>query len=183
MSTGAALALIGFTVILLPSVSGVNLVAASLIGFLFSIPQVIVYTMMSAKTSRTGGDYVWMSRSLGGFTGSAVTFMGITMETMPYLALIALSVVFAIGSVGVALGNGSFLGLALPPNVGGSSPLMQFVLAAALLAMLVALNILKPKWGFKVVSVLMVVGLVTLAVAVLTLLSAGRAVSQTTSTT
>jgi len=174
MSTGAALALIGFTVILLPSVSGVNLVYASLIGFLFSIPQVVVYSKMSARTSRTGGDYVWMSRSLGGFTGSAVTFMGITMETMPYLALIALSVVFAIGSVGVALGNGSFLGLALPPNVGGSSPLMQFLLAAALLVVLVALNILKPKWGFKVVSILMVVGLVTLAVAILTLLSAGQ---------
>ncbi len=55
MSTGAALALIGFTVILLPSVSGLNLVYASLIGFLLSIPQIIVYSMMSRRVSRTGG--------------------------------------------------------------------------------------------------------------------------------
>ncbi len=174
MSTGAALALIGFTMVLLPSVSGVNLVYASLIGFLISIPQVVVYTLMSSRTSRTGGDYVWMSRSLGGFTGSAVTFMGITMETMPYLALIALSTVFAIGSVGVALGNGSFLGLSLPGNVAGASQLEQFALAAGVFAALIGLNVVRPKWGFKLVTVLMVVGILTLVLAVATVLVAGQ---------
>jgi amino acid transporter len=174
MSTGAALALIGFTMVLLPSVSGVNLVYASLIGFLISIPQVVVYTVMSQKASRTGGDYVWMSRSLGGFTGSTITFMGITMETMPYLALIALSTVFAIGSVGVALGNGGFLGLSLPGNVAGADRLGQFSVAAAVFSALIGLNILKPKWGFKAVSVLMVVGVLTLALAVATILVAGQ---------
>jgi amino acid transporter len=175
MSTGAALALIGFTVILLPSVSGVNLVYASLIGFLISIPQVVVYSVMSRKTSRTGGDYVWMSRSLGGFTGSAITFMGITMETMPYLALIALSAVFAIGSVGFALvGNGSFLALSLPGNVPGADEVSQFLLATVMFAALIGLNIVRPKWGFKLISVLMVVGLLTLALAIGTLLSAGQ---------
>jgi amino acid transporter len=174
MSTGAALALIGFTVVLLPSVSGVNLVFASLIGFLISLPQVVVYTVMGGKTSRTGGDYVWMSRSLGGFTGSAVTFMGITMETMPYLALIALSTVFAIGSVGVAMGNGSFLGISLPGNIAGANQLGQFAIAAVVFAALIGLNIVRPKWGFKLVSVLMVVGILTLVLAVATILVAGQ---------
>ncbi|MGA2199999.1 MAG: amino acid permease, partial [Nitrososphaerales archaeon] len=170
MSTGAALSLVGFTLVLLPSVSGVNLVYASLIGFLITIPQVVVYTLMSRRTSRTGGDYVWMSRSLGGLTGSSVTFMGITMETMPYLALIALSVVFAIGSVGVSLGDGGFSGLA----VAGSEPASQFALAAVIFTSLIALNILRPRLAFKLISVLMVVGLLSLAVSVGTLLAAGR---------
>ena len=170
MSTGAALSLIGFTLVLLPSVSGVNLVYASLIGFLITIPQVVVYTMMSRRTSRTGGDYVWMSRSLGGLTGSSITFMGITMETMPYLALIALSAVFAIGSVGVSLGYGGFSGLA----VAGSDPTSQFIVAAGIFAALIALNILRPRLGFKLISVLMVIGLISLVVSVGTLLAAGK---------
>ena len=172
MSTGAALALIGFTVILLPSVSGVNLVYASLIGFVLSIPQVVVYSMMSRRTSRAGGDYVWMSRSLGGFVGSAVTFMGVTMETMPYLALIALSVVFAIGSVGLSLGNGSFAALA--DGVPGSDATSQFLVGAAIFAVLIALNIVRPRVGFRLISVLMVVGLLTLIAAIAAILSAGR---------
>jgi amino acid transporter len=175
MSTGAALSLIGFTMILLPSVSGVNLVYASLIGFIISIPQVVVYSMMSRRTSRTGGDYVWMSRSLGGLPGSAITFMGMTMETMPYLALIALSAVFAIGSVGLAMGNSSFLGLALPGNVTGSDPTSQVLVAGTIFSALILLNIVRPKLGFKLISVLMVVGLLALIAAVGTILSAGQA--------
>lgn len=171
MSTGAALSLIGFTMVLLPSVSGVNLVYASLIGFVITIPQVVVYTLMSSRTSRTGGDYVWMSRSLGGLTGSTVTFMGMTMETMPYLALIALSVVSAIGSVGVILGRPSFGNLATP----GSDPLAQFALAAAIFAALIALNILRPRAGFRVISGLLVIGLLALVVSLGVLLDGGRA--------
>lgn len=170
MSTGAALSLIGFTVILLPSVSGVNLVLASLIGFVISIPQVVVYSMMSRRTSRTGGDYVWMSRSLGGFAGSSITFMGITMETMPYLALIAISVVFAVGSVGVALGNSSFAGLAAP----GGAPMSQFLLAGGIFTLLIALNIVRPRVGFKLITVLMAIGLLALVASVVTILYAGR---------
>jgi amino acid transporter len=170
MSTGAALSLIGFTLVLLPSVSGVNLVYASAIGFLITIPQAVVYTMMSRRTSRTGGDYVWMSRSLGGLTGTSISFMGMTMETMPYLALIALSAVFAIGSVGVSLGYGGLSGLA----VAGADPTSQFLVAAGIFAALIALNILRPRLGFRLISVLMVVGLISLVASVVTLLDAGR---------
>jgi amino acid transporter len=170
MSTGAALALVGFTVILLPSISGLNLVYGSLIGFLLSIPQIIVYSMMSRRVSRTGGDYVWMSRSLGGFIGSVITFMGVTMETMPYLALIALSTVFAIGSVGLSLGNAGLAGLATP----GTNPWFQFVVASAIFTALIGLNIVSPRLGFKLISVLMIVGLLSLVLSVTTLLAAGK---------
>lgn len=175
MSVGAALSLIGYTMLALPTVSGVNLVYGSMIAACLALPQMIVYTMMSRRVSRTGGDYVWMSRSLGGFLGSTITLMGMTLETMPYLALIALSIVFAIGSVGLSLGYAAGLGLALPGNIAGANPFAQFVLASALLIALVAINILKPRLGFKLISVFYVVGLIGVGIAVLTLLAAGRA--------
>ena len=173
MSVGPALALVGYTMLALPTVSGVNLVYGSMIAALLALPQMIVYTMLSRRVSRTGGDYVWMSRSLGGFLGSTITFMGMTMETMPYLALIALSIVFAIGSVGLSLGYPSAIGLALPGNIAGADPFSQFLLASAILTLLVAVNILRPRLGFKLISLFWIIGVIGVALAVLTLLIAG----------
>lgn len=170
MSVGAALALVGFSMILLPTDAGVNLVYGSVIAALIAIPQVVVYTMMQRRVSRTGGDYVWMSRSLGGFVGSSVSFMGMTMETMPYLALIALSVVFAIGSVGMVMGNGGMSALASS----GSSPLLQFLVGSIILIALIALNIIRPRAGFRIISVFWIVGIIALVVSISTLLIAGR---------
>jgi amino acid transporter len=174
MSVGAALALVGFTMIALPTVVGVNLVYGSAIAALLTVPQMIVYTMLSRRVSRTGGDYVWLSRSLGGFLGSTITFMGITLETMPYLALIALSAVFAIGSVGLSLGFPGMLGLALPGNISGADPSSQFLLATVMLVVLIAINIIRPRLGFKLISIFWIIGLMAISLAVLTLLYAGR---------
>lgn len=173
MSVGAALALVGFTMLALPTVSGVNLVLGSAIAALFAVPQTIVYTMLSRRVSRTGGDYVWLSRSLGGFLGSTVTFMGITVETMPYLALISLSAVFAVGSVGLSLGYLSMTGLALPGNISGAAPFSQFLLASTFVFLLVLINILRPSFGFKIISTFWTVGMFAIGLAVLTILIAG----------
>jgi amino acid transporter len=175
MSVGAALALVGFTMLALPTVSGVNLVFGSAIAALLAVPQMIVYTMLSSRVSRTGGDYVWLSRSLGGFLGSTITLTGITLETMPYLALIALSAVFAVGSVGLSLGYSSMQGLALPGNISGSAPFSQFLLASGLVLILVAINILKPRLGFKLISTCWIIGMFSVAVAVVTIIIGGPA--------
>jgi len=174
MSVGAALALIGFTMLALPTVSGVNLVYGSAIAALLAVPQMVVYTMLSRRVSRTGGDYVWLSRSLGGFLGSTITFTGITLETMPYLALIALSAVFAIGSVGLSLGFSGMLGLALPGDIAGANQFSQFLLASAMVVLLVAVNIARPGLGFKLISVFVVLGFIGISLATVTLLFAGR---------
>src|SRR5579872_2882170 len=90
MSVGAGLGTIGLTTGLLmtvaPSIvsSGFNLVLTSLVAFLLSVPQIIVYTMMTRRLPRTGGDYVWTSRTFGGFVGSTFSFMGYTLETLAY---------------------------------------------------------------------------------------------------
>ena len=127
MSGGAALGTIGYSMVLLASTSGVNLVYGSIIAWVLSIPQIIVYTMMTTRISRTGGDYVWVSRVYGGFFGGALSFMGYTLETPAYLALIALSAVNAIGSVGVSLGYENMLPLALPGNIPGADVWVEHI--------------------------------------------------------
>ncbi len=176
MSVGAGLGVIGLTTILLPADivnNGFNLVLTSIVAFLLSIPQIVVYTMMTRRLPRTGGDYVWTSRVFGGFVGSTFSFMGYTLETLAYLALIALSAVFAIGGVGVGLGNSSMLGLSLPANIPGGNASQQFVVAAIIFAVLIAINIFTPKSGYKLVSALILVGTISLIVAIFTLLFAG----------
>ena len=175
MSVGTTLAIIGFTTILLPSVSGLNLVYASIIGFALSIPQVIVYTMMSERISRTGGDYVWVSRTFGGLFGGPISFMGFALEAIAYIALVTLSTVSAIGSVGLNLGytnllNLPLLNLAIP----GGDPTAQFVIGAAIFTAIILLNIARPKAGFKFLTVLMAVGIFTILLAFAVLLLAGR---------
>jgi amino acid transporter len=66
------------------------------------------------------------------------------------------------------------LGLALPGNVAGADQLGQFLLGSALFITLVAVNILKPRFGFKLISTFYVVGLIGVALAIITVLSAGR---------
>jgi amino acid transporter len=174
MSGGAALGIVGFTTVLLSSTSGVNLVYGSILAWVLSIPQIIVYTMMTTRISRTGGDYVWVSRVYGGFFGGSLSFMGYTLETMAYLALIALAAVVSIGSVGVSLGYENMLPLALPGNIPGANLAGQFIIGALVFAVLIAVNVLKPKAGYKIVAVAVIVAIAATFVGIFTLLAAGQ---------
>jgi len=173
MSGGAALGVIGFTTILLTSMSGVNLVYGSILAWVLSIPEIIVYTMMTTRVSRTGGDYVWVSRVYGGLFGGPLSFMGYTLETMAYMALIALAAVSAIGSVGLNLGysNPILLGLAVPGNLPGP----QFLIGGLVFVVLIAINVFKPKLGFKVVAIAVVLAIAATFVGIFSLLAAGTA--------
>jgi amino acid transporter len=175
MSAGAALAVVGFTTILLPSMSGVNIVIASLLAFTILIPQFIVYTMMTQRMPRTGGDYVWVSRSLGGFAGNVSALCGYTVGNLPYASLIAMSSVFAIGASGVALGYSNLLGLALPGNITGADTTSQFIVATLIVLVLVVINIIKPKAAYKMISAFTILGIITLVIANGVLLAGGRA--------
>ncbi len=174
MSAGAALATIGFTTVLLPTMIGVNLVYGSIIAFLLVVPQLVIYTMMGRRITRTGGDYVWTSRALGGFAGNILAFIGYTLGNLPFASLIALSAVFAIGSVGVQLGNLNFLGLALPGNLSGANVDLQFGIAVLLLVLLFAVNVFRPRFAFKLITVFTSIGIVATLLAIFTLLAAGQ---------
>jgi amino acid transporter len=181
MSVGALLGVIGISG-LVPmffsgtSMAGVNLVLLSVIAFVVSFPQIAVYTIMTRRLPRTGGDYVWVSRVFGGAAGSILSFMGYTLETTAYLALIVLSTVFAVGSVGLFFTfDPTLLGLAVPSNVSGALPVDQFLVGALIFGALIGVNIVRPKAGYRVVSVLTIFGFFALFLAMSTLLAAGNA--------
>lgn len=173
MSGGTALGLLAYIMLSLPSTSGVNLLYGSVLAWLLTIPEIIVYTMMTTRISRTGGDYVWVSRVYGGFFGGAISFMGYTLETLAYLALVALAFVLAIGSVGLSLGYSNMLPLALPGNVAGANLPAQFVIAALIFVVLIAINLVKPKAGYKVVAVSVIIAVAATLVGIFSLLAAG----------
>ena len=177
MSAGAALATIAFTMVAI-NTNGTNLVLASVFAFVLSVPQIVVYTIMTRRLPRSGGDYVWVSRSLGGFWGSSLAFMGYVLETLAFLALIALAAVEAIGSVGLFFGYTNFTGIALPPTPEfisfGAVPWEQFAVAAVIFAVLILVNIFKPKAGFKLVTVLAMFGVATLVIAIFTIIGYGH---------
>ncbi len=179
MSVGALLGVVGIAG-LVPmffsgqDMAGVNLVLLSVLAFVVSFPQIIVYTVMSRRYPRTGGDYVWVSRVFGGAAGSTLSFMGYTLETTAYLALIVLSTVFAIGSVGLFFTfDPTLLGLAVPSNVPGALPGAQFLVGALIFAALIGINIVKPKAGYRVVSALTIFGFFALILSMAVLLGAG----------
>jgi amino acid transporter len=158
----------------LATVSGLNLVAASIVAFVLSIPQIIVYTMMSRRFARTGGDYVWISRTFGGFIGSTLSFWGYTMETLAFLALVAVLTDFAIGSVGLTM----FFSYGAPTSSWGllfSVPKWQFIVGAVPFASVILLNIWKPKAGYRLVTAMTLFGIFALLLAIGTLLYAGQA--------
>jgi len=161
MSSGTAIAVIGLTLATLPSVAGINLLGTTLIGFLFSIPEIIVYSMLTIRMPRTGGDYVWMSRTFGPI-GAPLTFAEYIWGQFSFLALIALSTVFAIGSVLLTMGNQSAMGIAVP----GMNPAGQFAIGAVIFAILMLINLFTPRYGYKVVTACLIFGMLTFVLAV-----------------
>ena len=171
---GTTIPIIGFYTTLFPSIAGVNLIYGTIIGFLFVIPHMVIYTIMQRRMPRTGGDYVWMSRQLGSFLGSTIGLMGACLNFLAFIAIVILSAVFSVGSVGISLGYQNMLGLALPSNISGSDPMSQCILGSLIFAALIAINIFTPKFASKLLTVLTVVGMVGIAVAIVVLLGAGR---------
>ncbi len=85
--------------------------------------------------------------------------MGYTSETTAYLALIALSTVFAIGTVGLFFSSSSvfYLGLATPQGAypgAPATPDWQFLIGILIFAVLIGINIVRPKAGYRLVSIL-----------------------------
>jgi amino acid transporter len=174
MGLGATIALLPLYTVFFPTMSGVNLVYGSVIGFLFVLPQMYIYTIIQRRMPRTGGDYVWMSRQFGGLFGSAIGLTGACLNFIAFVAILILSAVFSIGSVGVALGNMSFLGLALPGNVSGADPTSQFILGSIIFTILVLVNIVSPRYAIRTLTVLVVIGVAGIVLAIAVLLGAGR---------
>ena len=147
---------------------GSNLVIATLIAFLFALPQAYIYTFFIRKIPRTGGDYVWISRVLNGGLG-VVMALSLMIESVAYFALTAFFASSAIQQVFSEIGNLNSISYLSSIGNALTSPIPSFVLAFSVMAVIVAINIFKAKWGYSLISVLGLFSLFTtiLAMAVL----------------
>jgi len=104
---------------------GADMVNSLHIGLLFSIPLALTYSLLAMSMPRSGGDYVWISRTVNpilGFTMGWAFWLAALLLTgtgMVVTPTVLLPVFFA--SFGYATGNSSLLGLATavtsPTNV------------------------------------------------------------------
>ncbi|BDC18546.1 amino acid permease [Acidianus sp. HS-5] len=173
---GAGLAI--FTGISPYIVKGAVLWVASLITFLITLPLVFLYTFFIVEIHRTGGDYVWLSRKLSGKIGS-VMGIALAFNMPPYFALSAFFSVAAINTVLEVIGTlnheGGLLNLARTIFVNPYCPvtlsqeILIYALAAIAFAIIIGINIAKPKWGFTLVTalgVLAIAGTITAMIVV-----------------
>jgi len=160
MSVGAALGTVGFTLAALPTVSGVNLIAASIIAFTLSIPQIITYTTLTRHIPRTGGDYVWVSRLLGPRLTWLVVglVVGFIIESLAYYALIAIAGVEQLETMLSTLGI----------SVNFTS-LEVIGIGILYFAIVVLVNIMGTKYGIRLMTVLTIASIVTLLLALVVL--------------
>ena len=166
MSAGLAL----FTSITPYVLAGSNLLIATLIGFLFALPQAYVYTYFVTKIPRTGGDYVWISRTLNGGIG-VVMALTLMIESLAFFALTAFFASQAIQTVFMEIGklnsNPSLV------SIGSAliQPIPSFILAFAVFAIIIGINIAKAKWGFSLITVLGIFSLATTIIALFVILA------------
>jgi amino acid transporter len=181
MSAGLAL----FTSISPYIQQGSVLWLASLIGFLLALPQAFIYTVLSRRMPRTGGDYVWVSRTLGGGIGSVMA-LAVMIESLAYFAITAYFASSALNTVFWTIGtldkSTSLLYLAnnVVVNPFAMTPTLQqsliiYGISAAIFGIIIGLNIVRARWGYSIVTALGAFSLAsTIAAIVIIAASAGN---------
>ncbi|NON61268.1 APC family permease [Acidianus sp. RZ1] len=159
-------------------VKGGVLWISSLLTFLLSLPLVFVYTWLMMRIPRTGGDYIWLSRKLHSGLGS-IMGVAIAFNMPPYFALSAFFSAVAINAVLSEIGALNHLGFLtylannvfVNPynNVGLIHDMIIYVVAAVAFAIIIGVNIAKPRWGYSLTTVLGLISSAGLIIAMIVL--------------
>jgi len=166
MSAGLAL----FTSITPYVQPGANLLLATLIAFLLALPQAYVYTYFVTKIPRTGGDYVWVSRTLNGGFGATMALM-LSIQSLSYLALTAFfasqAIQTVLNEIGELNGNQALV------NIGNAlaQPIPSFILALVVFGIIIGINVVKARWGFSLVSALGIFSIATTVLALIVIMA------------
>ncbi|WP_188848379.1 amino acid permease [Sulfodiicoccus acidiphilus] len=158
---GAGLAI--FTGVSPYEIKGSVLWLAALFTFLLTVPLLLVYTGLIVSVPRTGGDYVWISRGLNGPLG-AILGVALAFNMPPFFALSAFFSVAAVNYFLLTVGSldktSSLIWAANHVFVNpygtltGYQDVLLYAMAAAAFSVVVAINVLRPSWGFKLTSYL-----------------------------
>ncbi|AWR98012.1 amino acid permease [Acidianus sulfidivorans JP7] len=139
---------------------------AAIIGLILAVPQMLVYTYLGSKISRTGGDYVWISRILNGGLGSVMAF-ALMIESTAFFALTAFFFSSTVSTVFSTIGSLDGISSLVTFSNTLSSPIYSYALGAGLFTFIVLINILKSKWGFSLVSISGIIALISTAIAMI----------------
>ena len=137
---------------------------AAIIGLLLTIPQALMYTILSYKIPRTGGDYIWISRIIYGPLGFVMAF-ALMIESTAFFALVAYFFSSAVGSVLCTIGKVDGISSLVSLSSTLQLPVYSYLLGAVLFGVIIALNIFKAKWGYKLVTVSGSIALITTLIA------------------
>ncbi|MFB6490110.1 MAG: APC family permease [Thermoproteus sp. AZ2] len=149
-----------------------NLTAAVLLGAVLFIPVGYLFYFVGTRYYRTASDYIFSSRSLHPAVGVGSLFM-FTVDQMFYNAvMMAFAVTTVLGPSLMALGLAwGSAGLTAEGSYISTSSLAEFAIGAALLALLIAINMASVKAGKYLASALSALAFISYA-AVLAVLAA-----------
>jgi len=133
---------------------------AAIIGLLLTLPQATMYTLLSYKIPRTGGDYVWISRLFNGPLGFIAAF-ALMIESTAFFALVAYFFASAVGTVLSTIGTMDGISSLVKLSNTLSQPLYSYLLGALLFGVVIVLNIFKARWGYTMVTVSGIVAFIT----------------------
>jgi amino acid transporter len=114
---------------------GSNMVISiGLIGFLIDLPIVIAYSFFSASMPRSGGDYIYVSRTFGGAVGFAVGivfFVFLSIFSVGQNAWFATSTVISPGLAAIGSTSGNTALVSLSQTVTHTIPTLAIGLSSS----------------------------------------------------
>ena len=138
--------------------AGGNVVVATGIFVIVALLEAYVYYKMIPAVGRTGGDYVWMSRSIGAWVPTILIY-GFLFTGFPFIA-ISLNWMFtlalgpSISTIGVVTNNMALGSMASSLT----SPMFMAVASVLIMIVLTILNIVSPSKSYLLIAVFTAIG-------------------------
>jgi amino acid transporter len=152
---------------------GGNVVAGTLIFTIVALLEAYVYYKIIPAFGRTGGDYVWMSRTLGGWLPTILIY-GFLFTGFPFIAIslnwmFTVALVPSIATIGVVTGN---MGLASASS-SLANPVFLAVVSIVILLVLTVVNIVSPSRSYLLIGVFAAIGTVSMVICALVFAGSG----------
>jgi amino acid transporter len=147
---------------------GGNGVYATLIFMLIGVFEAYIYYQVIRSVGRTGGDYVWISRTLGPVTGGFLT-LGFVFTGLPFIAVslnwlwtLSLGPSFsAVYAVAPSYGGGLATWMAsLGLNASGNAHAQILAISLIVFAIFMLVNFVSPRSGFLLLAGVVVIALI-----------------------
>jgi len=137
---------------------GGNVVVATFLFLIVALLEAYVYYRMIPVVGRTGGDYVWMSRNMGGWIPTILIY-GFLFTGFPFIA-ISLNWMFtlalgpSISTIAVVTGNTALASAASSLT----TPVFLAVVSIVIMIVLTVVNIISPSRSYLLIAVFSAVG-------------------------